>query len=118
MLLNKILSSLGGREFGKTDIPMSLIYELETVTGRQFTASYNDAILDRKCFADLKGRLQYDALALDYAKSISEGDENIIREVFKSDIMKIFDSEMGKLDKRKKRIQSRSQNPGLIQKHE
>ncbi|HNM05455.1 MAG TPA: hypothetical protein PKK05_21250 [Leptospiraceae bacterium] len=118
MLLKKILSSLDGKEFGKTDIPMSLIYELETVTGRQFTASYNDAILDRKCFADLKGRLQYDALALDYAKSISEGDENIIREVFKSDIMKIFDAEMGKLDKRKKRIQSRSQNPGVIQKHE
>jgi hypothetical protein len=108
MLLKKILSSLDGKEFGKTDIPMSLIYELETVTGRQFTASYNDAILDRKCFADLKGRLQYDALALDYAKSISEGDENIIREVFKSDIMRIFDSEMGKLDKRKNRQLSRN----------
>lgn len=104
------LDKYKNREFSKTDFDFEFIKNLELVTGSNFGHKVEDEIINRKIFPDLVKRTGYESLAVDYAYAIARGDEKTIREVYNTDLLKIFDVEMSRYDKRLNREFTRVQN--------
>lgn len=95
------------KEFSKNDFSFEFIKNLELITGSNFGHTVKEEIINRKIFPDLVKRTGYESLAVDYAYLIANGNEETIREVYKKELLKIFECEMNRFDKRLNREFSR-----------